>query len=119
MLKTIIQPSMWMVNFLLLLHLRLSKPQRQHLLRLSEALVVCQEPHKTLAALHRQWVEAPNVSTDAHFRAATTVGAKSYAKENNRTFSPDLAGLVRNSRKLVVRVTLNVTCLKRRTMRFF
>ncbi len=67
MLKTIIQPSRWMVKFLLLLHLRLSKPQRQHLLRLSEALVVCQEPHKTLAALNRQWVETPDVSTDAHF----------------------------------------------------
>ncbi len=67
MLKTIIQPSRWMVNFLLLLHLRLSKPQRVHLLRLSEALVVCQEPHKTLAALHRQWVEAPDVSAAADF----------------------------------------------------
>ena len=41
MLKTRIQPSRWMVNFLLLLHLRLSKPQRAHLVRLSEALVVC------------------------------------------------------------------------------
>lgn len=67
MLKTIIQPSRWMVNFLVLLQLRLSKPQRQHLLRLSEALVVCQESHKTLAALNRQWVEAPDVSTEAHF----------------------------------------------------
>ncbi len=67
MLKTIIQPSRWMVKFLLLLQLRLSNPQRQHLLRLSEALVVCPESHKTLAALNRQWVEAPDVSTDAHF----------------------------------------------------
>ncbi len=67
MLKTIIQPSLWMVNFLLLLHHRLSKPQRAHLVRLSEALVVCQESHKTLAALNRQWVEVPDVSTDAHF----------------------------------------------------
>lgn len=67
MIKTIIQPSMWMVNFLLLLHLRLSKPQRQHLLRLSEALVVCQEPRKTLAALNRQWVEAPDVSAASDF----------------------------------------------------
>ena len=49
MLKTMIQPSRSMVNFLLLLHLRLSKPQRAHLLRLSEALVVCQELHKTWA----------------------------------------------------------------------
>ena len=54
MLKTIIQPSIWMVNFLLLLQLRLSKPQCEHLLRLREALIVCQESRKTLAALHRQ-----------------------------------------------------------------
>ncbi len=67
MLKTIIQPSHWMVNFLLLLQLRLSNPQRQHLLRLSEALIVCQEPRKTLAALHRQWVEAPDVSAASDF----------------------------------------------------
>ncbi len=45
MLKTIIQPSHWMINFVLLLQLRLSKPQRGHLVRLSEALIVCQEPH--------------------------------------------------------------------------
>ena len=67
MLKTIIQPSHWMVKFLLLLQLRLSNPQRQHLLRLSEALIVCQEPRKTLAALHRQWVEAPDVSAASDF----------------------------------------------------
>ncbi len=67
MLKTIIQPSHWMVNFLLLLQLRLSNPQRQHLLRLSEALIVCQEPRKTLAALHRQWVDAPDVSAASDF----------------------------------------------------
>lgn len=71
MLKTIIQPSRSMVNFLLMLHLRLSKPQRQHLVRLSEALIVCQEPHKTLAALHRQWVEAPDVSAASDFLRAS------------------------------------------------
>jgi len=42
MIKTIIQPSHWMVNFLLVLQLRLSNPQREHLLRLSEAIIVCQ-----------------------------------------------------------------------------
>ena len=45
MIKTMIPPSRWMVNFLLLLQRRLSNPQRQHLLPLREALIVCQESH--------------------------------------------------------------------------
>lgn len=47
-------------------HLKLSKPQRQHLLNLMDALLVC-EDEKTLAALQRQFISAPDVSNLADF----------------------------------------------------
>jgi hypothetical protein len=48
------------------LHLNLSKPQRKHLLRAADAIIVC-EGQKTLAHLYRQWVEAPDASAAADF----------------------------------------------------
>ncbi|MFQ5342474.1 MAG: hypothetical protein ACE5F6_13090 [Anaerolineae bacterium] len=64
MLKRIIHPSDLFVSFIAALHLSLSKPQRQHLVRTAEAIIVCEE-RKTLSALYRQWVEAPDVSAVA------------------------------------------------------
>ena len=66
MLKRIIHPSAFLVTFITLLQLNFSKPQRKHLLRTAEAVVVC-EGRKTLANLYRQWVEAPDVSAVADF----------------------------------------------------
>ena len=70
MLKRIVRPSELLVKFILILQLRLSKPQREHLIRTADAIVVCEE-RKTLSALYRQWVEAPDVSAVADcFRVA-------------------------------------------------
>ena len=66
MLKRIVHPSAFLVTFVTLLHLNLSKPQRKHLLRTADAIVVC-EGRKTLANLYRQWVEAPDASAVADF----------------------------------------------------
>jgi len=66
MLKRIVHPSAFLVTFVTLLHLNLSKPQRKHLLRTVDAIVVC-EGRKTLANLYRQWVEAPDASAVADF----------------------------------------------------
>jgi len=66
MLKRIVHPSAFLVTFVTLLHLNLSKPQRRHLLRTADAIVVC-EGRKTLANLYRQWVEAPDASAVADF----------------------------------------------------
>ncbi len=66
MLKLIIHPSTLLLNFLLSLCLSLSKPQRLHVLRTVEALIVTDE-RKTLSGLYRQWVEAPDVSAVADF----------------------------------------------------
>jgi len=65
-LKLIIHPSTLLLNFVLSLCLSLSKPQRLHVLRTVEALIVTDE-RKTLSGLYRQWVEAPDVSAVADF----------------------------------------------------
>ena len=66
MLKRIVHQSAFLVTFVTLLHLNLSKPQRKHLLRTADAIVVC-EGRKTLANLYRQWVDAPDASAVADF----------------------------------------------------
>jgi hypothetical protein len=46
-------------------HLHLPKPQWQHVFRLTEALVVSEARHKTIASLYRLIVEAPDPSNGA------------------------------------------------------
>jgi len=65
LLKLIVQHSPQLLAFLCGLHLRLSKPQWQHVLRLADALVVSEARHKTLASLYRLIVEAPDPSNGA------------------------------------------------------
>ena len=65
MLKLIVQHSPTLLAFLCGLHLRLSKPQWQHVLRLVDALVVSEARHKTIAGLYRLIVEAPDPSNGA------------------------------------------------------
>ena len=66
MLKRIVHPSAFLVTFITLLQLNLTKPQRKHLLRTVDAIIVC-EGRKTLSNLYRQWVEAPDASAVADF----------------------------------------------------
>jgi hypothetical protein len=65
-LTRIVHPSPQLSAFLDGLGLDLSEPQRQHLLRLADALLVC-EDKKTLAALQRQFLDAPDASNMADF----------------------------------------------------
>ena len=65
MLKLIVQHSPTLRAFLYGLHLQLSKPQWQHVLRLADALVVSEARHKTIAGLYRLIVEAPDPSNGA------------------------------------------------------
>lgn len=66
MLTRILHNSEKLCTFFDQLHLTLSKPQRQHILNLADALLVC-EDKKTLAALQRQFIEAPDASNMADF----------------------------------------------------
>jgi hypothetical protein len=65
LLKLIVQHSPKLLVFLCGLHLRLHKPQWQHVLRLADALVVSEARHKTIASLYRLIVEAPDPSNGA------------------------------------------------------
>jgi hypothetical protein len=65
LLKLIVQHSPTLLAFLYGLHLRLHKPQWQHVLRLADALVVSEARHKTIASLYRLIVEAPDPSNGA------------------------------------------------------
>jgi hypothetical protein len=66
MLKLLVKPSEIFLRFILGLHLALSKPQERHLLRIGEAIVLCQEK-KTLSSLYRMILDAPDVSAAADF----------------------------------------------------
>jgi hypothetical protein len=66
MLTRILHNSTPLCTFLDKLNLDLSQPQRRHLCNLTDALLVC-EDKKTLAALQRQFVEAPDASNMADF----------------------------------------------------
>ena len=66
MLTRIVHNSPKLCTFFDQLNIHLSKPQRQHILNLADALLVC-EDEKTLAALQRQFIQAPDVSNMADF----------------------------------------------------
>jgi hypothetical protein len=65
LLKLIVQHSPQLLAFLCGLHLRLSKPQWQHVLRLADALIVSEVRHKTIAGIYRLIVDAPDPSNGA------------------------------------------------------
>ncbi len=66
MLTRILHNSEKLCTFLDQLDIELSQPQRRHILNMADALLVC-EDKKTLAALQRQFVEAPDASNMADF----------------------------------------------------
>jgi hypothetical protein len=66
MLTRIVRNSLQLCTFIDQLEIKLSKPQRQHILNMADALLVC-EDKKTLAALQRQFIEAPDASNMADF----------------------------------------------------
>ena len=66
MLTRILHNSDQLRSFFNELGLDLSLPQRQHMLNMADALLVC-EDIKTLAALQRQFVRAPDASNMADF----------------------------------------------------
>lgn len=66
MLTRILHQSPELCTFFNQLHIDMSQPQRRHILNLADALLVCEDT-KTLAALQRQFIEAPDASNMADF----------------------------------------------------
>lgn len=66
MLTRILHNSEKLCTFVDSLDIQLTQPQRGHILNMADALLVC-EDRKTLAALQRQFVQAPDASNMADF----------------------------------------------------
>jgi hypothetical protein len=66
MLKTIVHPSVKLVEFIVALKLALYQPQINHLQRVADALIVC-DRRKTLTNLYREYVEELDPKTAADF----------------------------------------------------
>ena len=66
MLTRILHNSEELCTFVDRLDIKLSQPQRRHILNMADGLLVC-EDRKTLAALQRQFVAAPYASNMADF----------------------------------------------------
>lgn len=66
MLTRIVHNSEKLCTFLNQLGIKLSQPQHRHILNMADALLTCEDT-KTLAALQRQFVEAPDASNMADF----------------------------------------------------
>jgi hypothetical protein len=65
LLKLIVHHAPKLLVFVCGLHLRLSKPQWQHVIRMADALIVSDTRHKTIAGLYRLIVDAPDASNGA------------------------------------------------------
>ena len=65
-MRTIVHPSPFLVHFAGLVLAPFSKPQRQYLLRLADALCL-EAPSHTLAELQRRFLDAPDPSNFADF----------------------------------------------------
>jgi Transposase DDE domain len=66
MLTRILHNSEKLCTFVDQLGIQLSRPQHRHILNMADALLVC-EDKKTLTALQRQFLEAPDASNQADF----------------------------------------------------
>jgi hypothetical protein len=66
MLKTIVHPSVKLVEFIVALKLALYQPQIKHLQRIADALIVCDQ-RKTLTNLYREYVEELDPKAAADF----------------------------------------------------
>jgi hypothetical protein len=65
LLKQIVHHSAKLITFMVLLQLNLSKPQRDHVQRIADAVIVSDAPHKTLRSLYGLIVDAPDPTNGA------------------------------------------------------
>lgn len=65
MLKQIVHHSTKLITFIVLLQLNLSRPQRKHVQRIADAVIVSDARHKTLSSLYGLIVDAPDPSNGA------------------------------------------------------
>ena len=106
MLTRILHNSEELCTFINQLNLQLSQPQRRHVVNMADALLVC-EDRKTLAALQRQFVEAPDVSNMADFLRISPWSAEEMRSALRRS---QVAWLIEQGQRLGVakEITINI-----------
>jgi len=62
LLKRIVHVSPQLVSFIALLKLNLSKPQRKHVTRIADTVIVGEMRHKTLSALYEMIVDMQQIA---------------------------------------------------------
>jgi len=65
LLKQIVHHSRKLIIFIVLLQLNISKPQRKHVQRIADAVIVSDAAHKTLRSLYSLIVDAPDPTNGA------------------------------------------------------
>jgi hypothetical protein len=88
-MKTIVHPYPFLVHFIALLTMPVTKPQRQHLQRLVDGLCTCPD-RKTLATLQRQFLDAPDPSNFADFLRQSPCDEADLEEERRQFIIDDL-----------------------------
>jgi hypothetical protein len=106
MLTRILHNSEELCSFIDQLDLQLSQPQRRHVVNMADALLVC-EDRKTLAALQRQFVEAPDASNMADFLRISPWSAEEMRSALRRS---QVAWLIEQGQRLgaAKEITINI-----------
>jgi hypothetical protein len=107
LVKLIVQHSPNLLAFLCGLHLRLSKPQWQHVWRLADALMVSEARHQTMAGLDRLLVDAPDPSHGADPRRISPWTAEAIRSPMRHCLVTDLVAYAHQSDQWTLSVSLD------------
>jgi len=101
-----VQPSPSLLAFLCGLHLRLSKPQWQPVLRLADALMVSAARHQTMAGCYRLLVDAPDPSHGADTRRLSPWTAEALRSPRRHFLVTDVVAYAHQSDQWTLDVSL-------------
>ncbi|MBI2954493.1 MAG: transposase, partial [Chloroflexi bacterium] len=106
MLASIVHPSPSLCTFIEKLNLSLSAPQMRHLTNSADALLMC-ETEKTLAALHRQFVQSVDPSNIADFYRISPWQANSVRRRLQSFLVNWAVAQATPSQPLVIRISVD------------
>ncbi|MCL5959530.1 MAG: transposase [Chloroflexi bacterium] len=106
MLASIVHPSPSLCTFIQQLNLPLSAPQLRHLTNSVDALLMC-ETEKTLAALHRQFVQSVDPSNIADFYRISPWNSNTVRRQLQSFLVNWAIGQLSVDRSLIIRISLD------------
>ena len=107
MLKLIVHHSPRLIACVYGLHLRLSQPPWQHVVRLADALVVSEARHTTIASFYRLIVDAPDPSHGADTLRLSPWGAEDIRAPMRQCVVEDLVAYASQSGQWTLSVSLD------------